>query len=109
MIQIMSYMVKADLKVTFMAGDCTQYRVGMCMDMSNSLKIHADTGCSLLFGLLLSGMDSTIVSTALVSIGTYFDDFVNVQWIVLAYLLSYLGKGISGQPLASSKLQLTRV
>jgi hypothetical protein len=37
-------------------------------------------------------MDSSIVSTALVAIGTYFDDFIRVQWVVLAFLLTDLGK-----------------
>jgi len=36
-------------------------------------------------------MDSSIVATALVTIGAHFDDFVKLQWVVLAYLLTYLG------------------
>lgn len=46
---------------------------------------------SLCFGLLLSVMDSSIVATALVVIAREFEDFVNVQWIILSYLLTYLG------------------
>lgn len=45
----------------------------------------------MLGGLLFSVMDTTIVSTALVTIAGDFDDFQNMYWVVLAYLLSYLG------------------
>lgn len=48
--------------------------------------------CSMLGGLLFSVMDTTIVSTALVTIAYQLDDFQNMYWVVLAYLLSYLGK-----------------
>ncbi len=44
----------------------------------------------LCIGLLLSAMDSSIVSTVLVTIGAYFDGFERTIWIVLAYLLSYM-------------------
>ena len=59
-------------------------------------------------GLLLSIVDASIVSTALVTIGHYFNNFIEVApaffvfdlglmkyqiyWIVLAYLLSYMSK-----------------
>lgn len=36
-------------------------------------------------------MDTTIVSTALVTIAGDLHDFKNMYWVVLAYLLSYLG------------------
>lgn len=36
-------------------------------------------------------MDTTIVSTALVTIAEDLDDFQDMYWVVLAYLLSYLG------------------
>ena len=49
---------------------------------------------SLAFSLILSVMDSSIVATALVTIGAHFDDFVKLQWVVLAYLLTYLGRTI---------------
>ena len=42
-------------------------------------------------------MDSSIVATALVTIGKDFNDFVRLQWIVLSYLLIYLGKFIVPQ------------
>ena len=57
-------------------------------------------------GLLLSIVDASIVSTALVTIGHYFNNFVEVvrplsflnkmltmcktYWIVIAYLLAYM-------------------
>lgn len=46
----------------------------------------------MLGGLLFSVMDTTIVSTALVSIATDLKDFQNMYWVVLAYMLSYLGQ-----------------
>lgn len=36
-------------------------------------------------------MDSSVVATALVTIGEAFEDFEKLQWVVLAYLLTYLG------------------
>ncbi|KAF2718911.1 MFS general substrate transporter [Polychaeton citri CBS 116435] len=35
-------------------------------------------------------MDSSIVATAVIAIGKYFNDFVEIQWIVPAYLPTYL-------------------
>ncbi|EED14464.1 MFS multidrug transporter, putative [Talaromyces stipitatus ATCC 10500] len=46
---------------------------------------------SLYLGLILSIMDSSAVSTALVTIGDHFNDFTRIQWVVLAYMLTYLG------------------
>lgn len=46
---------------------------------------------SLLFCLTLSVMDSSAVSTALMSIGDHFNDTMNIQWVVLSYILSDLG------------------
>lgn len=46
----------------------------------------------MLGGLLFSVMDTTIVSTGLVTIAYDLNDFQNMYWVVLAYLLSYLGK-----------------
>ncbi|MCJ1298809.1 hypothetical protein MMC08_001599 [Hypocenomyce scalaris] len=45
----------------------------------------------LCLGLLLSIVDASIVSTALVSIERYFDDFFEANWVILAYLISYMG------------------
>ncbi|RDA83749.1 hypothetical protein CP532_4990 [Ophiocordyceps camponoti-leonardi (nom. inval.)] len=46
---------------------------------------------SLLLGLLFSTIDTSIVSTSLVTISRELNDFVNAPWIVLAYLLTYMG------------------
>ncbi|PHH89368.1 hypothetical protein CDD83_6190 [Cordyceps sp. RAO-2017] len=46
---------------------------------------------SLLVGLLFSSIDTSIVSTSLVTISHELNDFVNAPWIVLAYLLTYMG------------------
>ncbi|KAI9163270.1 putative MFS-type transporter C16A3.17c [Paramyrothecium foliicola] len=49
---------------------------------------------SLLMGLLFSSLDTSIVSTSLVTISHDMKDFVNAPWIVLAYLLTYMGNQI---------------
>ncbi|KAL7808234.1 major facilitator superfamily domain-containing protein [Trichoderma gracile] len=46
---------------------------------------------TLLAGLLISTLDTTIVSTSLVTISNDLEDFANAPWIVLAYLLTYMG------------------
>jgi MFS family permease len=46
----------------------------------------------LLAGLLFSSLDTSIVSTSLVTISHDLDDFTNAPWIVLAYLLTYMGE-----------------
>lgn len=50
------------------------------------------TRTSMLGGLLFSVMDTTIVSTALVTIATDLQNFQDMYWVVLAYMLSYLGE-----------------
>ena len=45
----------------------------------------------LLVGLLISTLDTTIVSTSLVTISNDMGDFINAPWVVLAYLLTYMG------------------
>ncbi|KAI0908905.1 major facilitator superfamily transporter [Ustulina deusta] len=42
-------------------------------------------------GLFLSFLDSSIVATSLFTIGTEFDCIERVNWVALAYTLSYLG------------------
>lgn len=49
------------------------------------------TCASLLTGLLFSSLDTSIVSTSLVTVSQDLNDFVNAPWIVLAYLLTYMG------------------
>lgn len=46
---------------------------------------------SLCFGLFLSLMDTTIVATALYTIGVDLKSLSQVNWVALAYTLSYLG------------------
>lgn len=45
----------------------------------------------LLFGLLFATLDTSIVSTSLVTISHDLGDFVNAPWVVLSYLLTYMG------------------
>ena len=62
---------------------------------------------SLLAGLLFSSLDTSIVSTSLVTISHDLNDFVNAPWIVLAYLLTYMGK-FNGR-ISGNKGRLTSV
>lgn len=43
---------------------------------------------------MFSSLDASIVSTSLVSISLDLQDFLNAPWVVLAYLLAYLGFAI---------------
>ena len=45
----------------------------------------------LLLGLLFSSLDTSIVATSLVTISHDLNDFINSPWIVLSYLLTYMG------------------
>ncbi|KAI1408200.1 MFS general substrate transporter [Hypoxylon sp. FL1857] len=47
-----------------------------------------------LIGLLFSAIDASIVSTSLVTISISLRDFLDVPWVVLSYLLAYLGFAI---------------
>jgi hypothetical protein len=47
---------------------------------------------SVLAGMFLGFLDTTIVSVALPSIANDFDDFGRSTWIVTAYLLTYMGE-----------------
>ncbi|KAI1146553.1 major facilitator superfamily domain-containing protein [Nemania diffusa] len=49
----------------------------------------------LLLGLLFSSLDASIVSTSLVTISIELHDFLKAPWVVLAYLLAYLGLAIA--------------
>ncbi|KAF7595516.1 hypothetical protein BBP40_005852 [Aspergillus hancockii] len=46
---------------------------------------------ALFLALLLSTLETTIVSTALVSIGSQLGDYDRANWIVVSYLLTYTG------------------
>lgn len=43
---------------------------------------------------MFSSLDASIVSTSLVSISLDLQDFLNAPWVVLSYLLAYLGFAI---------------
>lgn len=45
----------------------------------------------LVFGLFLSTVETSITATALVKIGIYFNDSYTANWVVLSYLLTYMG------------------
>lgn len=61
---------------------------------------------SILIGFFFSCLDAAIVATSMVSISDDFDNFVAVPWVILAYLLSYMGKG---HPLAHfNEIELNR-
>ena len=40
---------------------------------------------------MFSVLDTSIVSTALVSMAEDLNDFANAPWVVLSYLLTYMG------------------
>lgn len=43
-------------------------------------------------------MDTSVVATALLNIGDYFDDFEHLQWVVLSYQLGFVGMSKSYSP-----------
>lgn len=43
-------------------------------------------------GFLFSILDTTIVSTSLLAISSDLGGFRSSQWVVLSYLLTYMGK-----------------
>ncbi|SZF00945.1 unnamed protein product [Blumeria hordei] len=45
----------------------------------------------LILGVFLSTVETSITATALVQIGIYFDDSFMTNWVVLSYLLTYMG------------------
>ncbi|GJC97124.1 major facilitator superfamily transporter [Colletotrichum higginsianum] len=46
---------------------------------------------SLLLGLFLATLDTSIVATSLITISEEFGDYANAPWVLLAYLLTYMG------------------
>jgi MFS family permease len=50
---------------------------------------------SICFGLFLSLIDTSIVATALYTIGMEFNSLDSVTWVALAYTLSYLGCAVT--------------
>ena len=51
----------------------------------------ADLFCRLCLGLLMSSLETTIIGTALISIGSDLGDFSKATWITTAYLITYTG------------------
>ncbi|UZP37775.1 hypothetical protein NXS19_005591 [Fusarium pseudograminearum] len=52
----------------------------------------ASSSCHIFtYGTSFSSLDTSIVSTSLVTISHDLNDFTNAPWIVLAYLLTYMG------------------
>ena len=46
--------------------------------------------CSISFGLFLAMLDSSIVATSMFSIAVEFGDMDNINWVALAYTLTFL-------------------
>ncbi|GJC82944.1 efflux pump FUS6 [Colletotrichum liriopes] len=46
---------------------------------------------SLLLGLFLATLDTSIIATSLITISEEFNDYGNAPWVLLAYLLTYMG------------------
>lgn len=57
-----------------------------CHSARLTVQIHSQ-----LIGLLFSALDASIVSTALVTISISLQNFLDAPWVLLSYLLAYLG------------------
>ena len=61
------------------------------------MKAHDNlTSTRLWLCLFLSAMETTIVSTSLLTIGEDLHDTGNMEWIVVVYLLTYNGTILTG-------------
>ena len=47
---------------------------------------------SVFFGVFISTIESSITATILVTVSEHFGDFDLAPWVVLAYLLTYMGQ-----------------
>lgn len=57
---------------------------------------RSDANCyRLTFGLFLSALETTIVSTTLDTIAKHFDDEREYSWIVTAYMVTFNGKALN--------------
>lgn len=67
----------------------------ICLSLRQVTKLSLErliaNDVSLCFGLFLSLMDTTIVATALYTIGVDLKSLGQINWVALAYTLSYLG------------------
>ncbi|KAF9871550.1 MFS multidrug transporter [Colletotrichum karsti] len=53
--------------------------------------MKANLVMSLLLGLFLSTLDTSVIATSLISISEEFHDHHNASWVLLAYMLTYMG------------------
>lgn len=54
----------------------------------------ADVSYSLCLGLCLAMIDASIVATSLYTIGLEFNDVERINWVALAYTLTFLGSAV---------------
>src|SRR5205085_2233386 len=66
--------------------------VGPSAMIPPSSRMSNSAGYSLFLGLFLATLDTSIVATALVTILDEYRDFTRAEWIVLAYLLTYMSR-----------------
>lgn len=57
-------------------------------------RLHASV-MGLMLSLLFSALETTIISTALTTIGTTYNKFTGVSWVVTAYLVTYSSMDLS--------------
>lgn len=58
------------------------------------MKPVTDVLRSLCLGLCLAMIDASIVATSLYTIGEEFDDLERINWVALAYTLTFLGSAV---------------
>ena len=77
-------------------GDLHSSVSGMPPSVETFPKEHsiADIFHSLCLGLCLAMIDASIVATSLYTIGVEFDDVERINWVALAYTLTFLGSAV---------------
>lgn len=83
-------------------GACTCLLSGSRALKYTNIQLMKLTFCSLCLSLLLSTLETTIVSTSLVSIADALQRFDQSSWIVTSYLLTYTGTFILNSPFVQS-------
>ncbi len=86
----------SDGEATFSDSNLTPRRfwtlsVGYGACPMDVLRVVANKLGSLSLGLFLAMLDTSIVATSLFTIGEEFDSLDRINWVALAYTLSYLG------------------
>ncbi|KAI8632994.1 putative MFS multidrug transporter [Xylariaceae sp. FL1651] len=87
--------IRGGIKISSIELDCSSHQ-------ASAMSYQHDVGgwrqtmlvAILLLGLLFSSLDASIVSTSLVTISIDLQDFLHAPWVVLSYLLAYLGLAI---------------